>query len=196
MRDALCAGGRVRLHVTSAANAPTTRSAARMPTTVRSRFRPLRVAAGGGVGWLIMSQCTVPAGTLRGGGAPRVLRYNRLHSPTVPFLEVHPSCASLSAAITPASSRRSIVKKHLVERGARRRRRRHVLARSRSTTPTSRLAVARAVATGDADLGVLVCGTGIGMAIAANKVIGVRAANVTDAGVRAAGSRSTTTPTS
>lgn len=40
-------------------------------------------------------------------------------------------------------------------------------------------AVAHAVADGKADLGVLVCGTGIGMQIAANKVRGVRAANVT-----------------
>lgn len=40
--------------------------------------------------------------------------------------------------------------------------------------------VARAVAAGTADRGVLVCGTGIGMAMAANKVPGVRAANVTD----------------
>jgi ribose 5-phosphate isomerase B len=39
--------------------------------------------------------------------------------------------------------------------------------------------VARAVANGQADKGVLVCGTGIGMAMAANKVVGVRAANVT-----------------
>lgn len=38
--------------------------------------------------------------------------------------------------------------------------------------------VARDVAEGAADRGVLVCGTGIGMAIAANKVPGVRAANV------------------
>ena len=38
--------------------------------------------------------------------------------------------------------------------------------------------VAHAVANGDAEYGVLVCGTGIGMAIAANKVRGVRAANV------------------
>lgn len=38
--------------------------------------------------------------------------------------------------------------------------------------------VARAVASGVADFGVLVCGTGIGMQMAANKVKGVRAANV------------------
>ncbi|MDZ4179728.1 MAG: ribose 5-phosphate isomerase B [Coriobacteriia bacterium] len=40
--------------------------------------------------------------------------------------------------------------------------------------------VGRAVATGTVDRGVLVCGTGIGMAMAANKVDGVRAANITD----------------
>ena len=39
--------------------------------------------------------------------------------------------------------------------------------------------VARDVADGAAERGVLVCGTGIGMAIAANKVRGIRAANVT-----------------
>ena len=39
--------------------------------------------------------------------------------------------------------------------------------------------VARDVAAGEAERGVLVCGTGIGMAIAANKVHGIRAANVT-----------------
>ena len=38
--------------------------------------------------------------------------------------------------------------------------------------------VGRDVAVGAAELGVLVCGTGIGMAIAANKVDGVRAANI------------------
>lgn len=41
--------------------------------------------------------------------------------------------------------------------------------------------VARAVAAGKADFGVLVCGTGLGMEIAANKVRGVRAVQVMDA---------------
>lgn len=40
-------------------------------------------------------------------------------------------------------------------------------------------AVCRAVVAGEADFGVLICGTGIGMSIAANKVRGIRAANVT-----------------
>lgn len=40
--------------------------------------------------------------------------------------------------------------------------------------------VARAVASGDVDRAVLVCGTGLGMAIVANKVHGVRAAAVSD----------------
>ena len=40
--------------------------------------------------------------------------------------------------------------------------------------------VARAVSEGDADRGVLICGTGIGMSIVANKFVGVRAAPVTD----------------
>lgn len=41
-------------------------------------------------------------------------------------------------------------------------------------------AVARAVASGEADFGVLICGSGIGMSIAANKVSGIRAALVSD----------------
>ena len=41
--------------------------------------------------------------------------------------------------------------------------------------------VARAVSTGQVDRGLLVCGTGIGMSIIANKFPGVRAALVTDA---------------
>ena len=40
--------------------------------------------------------------------------------------------------------------------------------------------VAKAVASGDCALGVLICGTGIGMSIAANKVDGIRAALVHD----------------
>ena len=42
--------------------------------------------------------------------------------------------------------------------------------------PDYALKVARQVASGEADRGVLVCATGIGMSIAANKVHGIRAA--------------------
>ena len=45
--------------------------------------------------------------------------------------------------------------------------------------------VARAVAEGSADFGVLVCGTGIGMAIAADKIDGVRAYEMARAGEEA-----------
>ena len=47
--------------------------------------------------------------------------------------------------------------------------------------PDYAASVARAVATGNAERGILVCGSGVGMAIAANKVDGIRAANVFDA---------------
>jgi len=47
--------------------------------------------------------------------------------------------------------------------------------------PDYAAAVGSAVTTGKADRGVLVCGTGIGMAMAANKVPGVRAAACSDA---------------
>ncbi len=49
-----------------------------------------------------------------------------------------------------------------------------------SDYPGYATAVARAVVAGEADLGVLACGTGIGMSIAANKVRGAYAANVAD----------------
>ena len=47
--------------------------------------------------------------------------------------------------------------------------------------PDYALRVARGVASGSFDRGILICGSGLGMAIAANKVPGVRAAPVTDA---------------
>lgn len=46
--------------------------------------------------------------------------------------------------------------------------------------PDYAAAVGRAVAGGEAERGILVCGSGIGMAIAANKISGVRAANCFD----------------
>jgi ribose 5-phosphate isomerase B len=46
--------------------------------------------------------------------------------------------------------------------------------------PDFAVKVARAVTGGEADLGILVCGTGLGMAIAANKVKGIRAVTCGD----------------
>lgn len=46
--------------------------------------------------------------------------------------------------------------------------------------PDYAVSVARAVAGGDATLGVLVCGSGVGVSIAANKIAGIRAATVHD----------------
>lgn len=46
--------------------------------------------------------------------------------------------------------------------------------------PDAAYVVAQAVASGKVDRGILVCGTGIGMSIAANKVAGIRAALVHD----------------
>lgn len=49
---------------------------------------------------------------------------------------------------------------------------------SRVDYPDFAALVARDVAQGAAEFGVLVCGTGIGMAVAANKVHGIRAVNI------------------
>lgn len=46
--------------------------------------------------------------------------------------------------------------------------------------PTFGLKVAEMVASGSIEKGILICGTGIGMSIAANKIPGIRAALVTD----------------
>ncbi|MBQ2675876.1 MAG: ribose 5-phosphate isomerase B [Clostridia bacterium] len=46
--------------------------------------------------------------------------------------------------------------------------------------PDIALPVCKCVSSGEARLGILVCGTGIGMSIAANKVNGIRAAVCTD----------------
>ncbi len=40
--------------------------------------------------------------------------------------------------------------------------------------------VCKAITSGECDKGILICGTGIGMSIAANKLKGIRAAHVTD----------------
>jgi len=42
--------------------------------------------------------------------------------------------------------------------------------------PDLAAAVAKSVAKGDADVGILICGTGIGISMAANKIHGIRAA--------------------
>ena len=46
--------------------------------------------------------------------------------------------------------------------------------------PISGYAVGKAVASGDVDLGVLICGTGVGISLAANKVHGIRACVCSD----------------
>ena len=69
------------------------------------------------------------------------------------------------------------IRQHLVDKGI------HVDDRGTHSTesvdyPDFAFAVAEQVASKKADMGILVCGAGIGMSIAANKVTGIRAANV------------------
>ena len=74
---------------------------------------------------------------------------------------------------------KELVKAHLIERG-------HevidygVESEQDIDYPDVAEPVARAVAKGELDRAVLVCGTGLGMAIVANKVHGVRAASVSE----------------
>jgi ribose 5-phosphate isomerase B len=51
---------------------------------------------------------------------------------------------------------------------------------SRVDYPDYAALVAQEVSSGSVDFGVLVCGTGIGMAVAANKLHGIRAVNITN----------------
>ena len=46
--------------------------------------------------------------------------------------------------------------------------------------PDIALPVCESVVSGECECGILVCGTGIGMSIAANKIKGIRAAHITD----------------
>lgn len=74
---------------------------------------------------------------------------------------------------------KGIIKKHLEELG-------HEVvdfgtnSPERFDYPVSGFAVGKAVAAGDVDLGVLICGTGVGISLAANKVHGVRACVCSD----------------
>ncbi|NPA12443.1 MAG: ribose 5-phosphate isomerase B [Aquificae bacterium] len=74
---------------------------------------------------------------------------------------------------------KEIVKKHLQEKGF------EVIDKGTFSKesvdyPVYGEAVGRAVAEGEADRGIVICGTGIGISIAANKVKGVRAALCTN----------------
>lgn len=74
---------------------------------------------------------------------------------------------------------RLVIKEHLMEKGY------EVVdfgvdSKVSSDYPDYALKVATAITSGDCELGVLVCGTGLGISIAANKVKGIIAAPVSD----------------
>lgn len=71
------------------------------------------------------------------------------------------------------------IKKHLEERGLEYRDY-GTYSDASCDYPVYGRAVAKAVAAGECDLGILICGTGIGISITANKVPGVRAALCSD----------------
>jgi ribose 5-phosphate isomerase B len=94
-------------------------------------------------------------------------------------VEVHSPVKIAVGADSNGFHLKEVVKRHLLERGL------DVVdfgveAEQEVDYPEVAEPVARAVAAGEVDRAVLVCGTGLGMAIVANKVHGVRAAPVTD----------------
>ncbi len=89
---------------------------------------------------------------------------------------------------------KNIIKEHLEERGY------EVVDFGTNSTerfdyPISGYKVGCAVAAGECDLGVLICGTGVGISLAANAVEGVRAWYAPSP-IRPNSAASTTTPTS
>ena len=89
------------------------------------------------------------------------------------------SGASRSAATTPAWRCGGRSSRTCARQGLRGRRDRHRRAASRSTILTSRRSWRWPVARGEADGGIVIDGAGLGSAIAANKIAGVRAAMCT-----------------
>ena len=74
---------------------------------------------------------------------------------------------------------KEIIKKHLESRGEQYRDY-GTYSEASCDYPVYGRAVAKAVAAGDCDRGIIICGTGIGISIAANKVPGIRAALCSD----------------
>ncbi len=75
-----------------------------------------------------------------------------------------------------ASDLREIIRAHLEERGLEPVVYDITVPRPTDDYPVYADMAARAVAGGECELGILICGTGIGMSLAANKVPGIRAA--------------------